>query len=230
MPIHRIVRLFRCDRALVKVRIRPITLFDLQIEGPVITTLNSSQAGQDRAKGPSTPSKEEMEMQARAENAAKLVDDTRVEIMRFFASVKEVMSTLVSLVIVVWRKVIRFVAYVPHSLLAWLAARCLRFATQEHFFVERELDEKGQTIKVKPGEKPAGAKVPEITTEKGGEEAKGETLKASSSEPLSLLNKLGAAFRNDEFELYDLLRIVDGESSLRIWEDEARGTWQGNLI
>ncbi|KAJ9476131.1 PIPK domain-containing protein [Pseudozyma hubeiensis] len=72
-----LLRFFRSGRSLVKVQVQPLVLFDLQLEGPYLKTSNERR-------------RERKQKQAQAEKRRlkQIADSTRLEIQRFFASVK----------------------------------------------------------------------------------------------------------------------------------------------
>ncbi|KAL9934193.1 hypothetical protein V8E36_006649 [Tilletia maclaganii] len=172
-----VARLFRVGRALVKICVRPVTVFELMLEGPVIgpggkrflppkKLAITSSGGNSPAKNTHDPGRASFESARRIDiatgNAAEEKDDAqyddpeqeeaRLEIQRFFAGAKDIITRL------------------------------------EDILVERELDEKGFTIKRKPAD---GANA---------------DLAGAAADALSLLNRVKTGLRGDEFDLYDLLK------------------------
>ncbi|GAC95117.1 hypothetical protein PHSY_002692 [Pseudozyma hubeiensis SY62] len=72
-----LLRFFRSGRSLIKVQVQPLVLFDLHLEGPFLKTSNERR-------------RERKQKQAQAEKRRlkQMADATRLEIQRFFASVK----------------------------------------------------------------------------------------------------------------------------------------------
>ncbi|SOV05839.1 related to phosphatidylinositol 3-phosphate 5-kinase [Ustilago sp. UG-2017a] len=72
-----LLRFFRNGRSLVKVQVQPLVLYDLHIEGPCLKT--SSERGRER---------KQKQAQADKRRFKQLAEETRLEIQRFFASIK----------------------------------------------------------------------------------------------------------------------------------------------
>lgn len=72
-----LLRFFRSGRSLVKVQVQPLVLYDLQIQGPCLKTSRERR-------------RERKQKQAQAEKRRfkQIAEQTRLEIQRFFASVK----------------------------------------------------------------------------------------------------------------------------------------------
>ncbi|SNX88009.1 related to phosphatidylinositol 3-phosphate 5-kinase [Melanopsichium pennsylvanicum] len=78
-----LLRFFRSGRSLVKVQVQPIVLYDLHIEGPSLKT--GSERRRERKQRQSSAEKRRFK---------QLAEDTRLEIQRFFASIKSVTTKL----------------------------------------------------------------------------------------------------------------------------------------
>lgn len=72
-----LLRFFRSGRSLVKVQVQPLVLYDLQIEGPCLKT------GSERRR-----ERKQKQAQADKRRFKQLVEELRLEIQRFFASIK----------------------------------------------------------------------------------------------------------------------------------------------
>uniref|UniRef100_V5EP07 PIPK domain-containing protein n=1 Tax=Kalmanozyma brasiliensis (strain GHG001) TaxID=1365824 RepID=V5EP07_KALBG len=72
-----LLRFFRSGRSLVKVQVQPLVLYDLHIQGPCLQT--SSERRRDR---------KQKQAQAEKRKFRQLAEQTRLEIQRFFASIK----------------------------------------------------------------------------------------------------------------------------------------------
>ncbi|ETS59792.1 hypothetical protein PaG_06319 [Moesziomyces aphidis] len=72
-----LLRFFRSGRSLVKVQVQPLVVYDLHIEGPCLKT--SSDRRRER---------KQKQAQAEKRRFKQLAEETRLEIQRFFASIK----------------------------------------------------------------------------------------------------------------------------------------------
>lgn len=72
-----LLRFFRNGRALVKVQVQPLILYDLHIEGPCL------KAGSERRRD-----RKQKQAQVEKRRFKQLVEETRLEIQHFFASIK----------------------------------------------------------------------------------------------------------------------------------------------
>lgn len=72
-----LLRFFRSGRSLVKVQVQPLVLYDLHIEGPCLKT------GSERRR-----ERKQKQAQAEKRRFKQLAEETRLEIQRFFASIK----------------------------------------------------------------------------------------------------------------------------------------------
>ena len=72
-----LLRFFRSGRSLIKVQVQPLVLYDLQIEGPCLKT------GSERRR-----ERKQKQAQADKRRFKQLIEELRLEIQRFFASIK----------------------------------------------------------------------------------------------------------------------------------------------
>ncbi|SPO31389.1 related to phosphatidylinositol 3-phosphate 5-kinase [Ustilago trichophora] len=72
-----LLRFFRSGRSLVKVQVQPLVLYDLHIQGPCLKT------GSERRR-----ERKQKQVQAEKRRFKQLAEETRLEIQRFFASIK----------------------------------------------------------------------------------------------------------------------------------------------
>ncbi|PWN92723.1 hypothetical protein FA10DRAFT_263481 [Acaromyces ingoldii] len=96
-----LVRLFKLGRVLIKIQVQPIALFNLLIEGPVVITQNDAggermaqRVGKDEERGESETESERGLVDEEERRAKKILNRTRLEVQRFFASIKEQISSL----------------------------------------------------------------------------------------------------------------------------------------
>lgn len=96
-----LVRLFKIGRVLIKIQVQPIYLFNLLIEGPVVVT--QDEAGGEKLRRIDHMTEERGESETESEQglvdedekrAKRVINRTRLEIQRFFASTKEQVSSL----------------------------------------------------------------------------------------------------------------------------------------
>lgn len=83
-----LLRFFRSGRSLVKVQVQPLVLYDLHIEGPCLKT-----SGERRRE------RKQKQVQAEKRRFKQIAEQTRLEIQRFFASVKSNTSKLEDVVV-----------------------------------------------------------------------------------------------------------------------------------
>ncbi|EPQ25790.1 uncharacterized protein PFL1_06657 [Pseudozyma flocculosa PF-1] len=173
-----LLRMFRSGRAVIKVVTQPIRVYDLVIDGPVMhgrpKPISAEAAAANRRRG--------REKRAKAQSGAlqAVLEDTRLEVQKFFASAKQQMTALEDL----------FVA----RELDETGKTIRRNPIDAAMFAEDGAD----------GDKAfdGGSLARSVDSR--------TTVSGTVAEPLTLLARLQVSLRTDEFELYDALKGIRG--------------------
>ncbi|KAN0062378.1 hypothetical protein ACQY0O_005260 [Thecaphora frezii] len=196
----RLLRMFRSGRAVIKVHAQPIRIYELAIDGPVMHGRHKAVGASASTAFVATAAERRRAREERKRSQKDALDAvleaTRLEVQRFFASIKREMTALEDL----------FVARELDENGKTIRRQKPGDLDASIFADGNDDDDGGQDAT-------AGD-----TSVKGSSPARSVdsrvTAPRSLSEPLMLLSRLQLSLRTDEFELYDALKAVTVSESV----------------
>ncbi|PWZ01256.1 hypothetical protein BCV70DRAFT_91601 [Testicularia cyperi] len=192
---NQLLRLFRAGRALVKVQVQPIVMYDLQIEGPCLHSKPPLAPHQKRLSPIERKKvRKEQRIQQDAELLKSMTETTRLEVQCFFASVKAQTTRLEDI----------FVARELDEAGRTIRKRPSLFSFGEDGGLDEEKTQAGvASTKIDADRGSAFSSASGVSTATASSSS---TISGIVAEPLTLLAGLRSSFRADEFELYEALQ------------------------